>query len=630
MEMSAGAGRALNRNTIAVVRVVVVCAVVCSIAVTGVAGQTAPPNAYYGSAVTNDGTKLPAGTTIIAVADGSVRDRITVDPPGQYGGSDATDDKLRVSSDIDSEVRFYVERDDGTRIQADEVDPDPTADVEQFDLTFPVGTIDPQPNFAVSNLTLTETDVVEGDIVDVSATVTNSGTEEGTQVIALRLDGEKIRTKEITLAPDERRTVEFADFGTDGLSSGDHVVAVASGDDEERAVLTVRAPSANFTVSGLDPVETTVTEGATLDVSADITNEGSLQGTQTVSLRVGGETVASSEETLAAGASRRVVFADINTSQIGTGSYAHGVYTANDSQTGTLTINEEALSPSNFTVSGLEPAELTAVAGDDIEVAATVTNEGSERGTQTVQLLLDGSASRRQDVTLTSGSQTTVRFSGVATSSLQPGSHTYTMQTRNDSESGTLTLEPRQRAAFDIREISPTGATVTNGERIIIAATVRNDGGAEGTQQVRLQLDGSDEAGQSVTLASGDTATVEFESVDTTELTTGVHTYRVSTDNSSSGGRFTVEETADPATTPTVDATPATATQRSGNGTATATPSNGTLTPTGTPGNATATPSTDDGGLLPGGLLGTILTYVGIPVLVIYLILKAMAIYLGY
>ncbi|MFC7133610.1 MULTISPECIES: CARDB domain-containing protein [Salinibaculum] len=594
--------------------------------------------------MTTDGTDLPAGTTIIAVADGAVRDRITMQTSGQYGGSDATADKLRVSSGIDSNVSFYVEKDDGTRIKAEEVDPDPTAEVEQFNLTFPVGTINPQPNVAVTDVTPSKESVIEGERLSISGTLTNTGTEDGTQVISLEIDSQTVRTTERTLAPDETQTVTFSDIGTSGLAAGEHDIEITSADGAGQATFTVRRKAANFTVSQLDPASPTVTNGTTLEVSATVTNEGTVEGTQTVAYRVDGRTLESRELTLATGENTEVVFSGIATGAIGPGTYAHGIHTANDSQQGTLTITKEGLSPANFQVSGLTPTETTVTEGDTIEVVATVSNDGEERGTQSVQLQVDGSVADSLDVTLASGESTTVTFSGVETGSLASGSHPYSIRTANGSQRGTLTVENRPTPVFTVTSVSPSGVTVPKGETVTISAELTNDGERQGTQALRLRLDGSEVASQSVTLASGESTTVEFAAIETSTLASGTHSYRVASENTSRSGLFTVsqEESETPTetatATSTVTATP-TATSNAASAptetpptqTATASTQNETVSPTNAGNTSTVTPTPgSSGGLLPTGLIQPLLYYIGLPLLVIYLILKAMAIYLGY
>ncbi|WP_094592615.1 BGTF surface domain-containing protein [Halorubrum ezzemoulense] len=109
--------------------------------------------------------------------------------------------------------------------------------------------------------------------------------------------------------------------------------------EEDGTVVEADAPaSASFQVSDLNPQDVTATVGDTLTVTATVENTGEQEGTQTVEFRVGGNAVASQDVTLAGGNSTTVEFADIDTSGLDAGDYEHGVFTDNDDQTATLTL----------------------------------------------------------------------------------------------------------------------------------------------------------------------------------------------------------------------------------------------------------------------------------------------------
>jgi len=122
--------------------------------------------------------------------------------------------------------------------------------------------------------------------------------------------------------------------------------------------------SDGFTVSELTPEDAEVTQGEEITVSATITTDSFLEQTQDVEFRVDGETVATQEVTLGNEDSTTVEFTGINTSELD-GEYEHGVFTDDDSQTGTLTVNVPADSD----------AQTTETATDD--VPATEEDTGS-------------------------------------------------------------------------------------------------------------------------------------------------------------------------------------------------------------------------------------------------------------
>jgi hypothetical protein len=96
---------------------------------------------------------------------------------------------------------------------------------------------------------------------------------------------------------------------------------------------------ANFEVSNLNPQNVTVTQGDNITlVTATIENTGDLSDTQTVEFRVGGTAVANETVELDGGNSTSVEFENISTADLAPGEYEHGVFTDDDSQTATLTV----------------------------------------------------------------------------------------------------------------------------------------------------------------------------------------------------------------------------------------------------------------------------------------------------
>ncbi len=77
------------------------------------------------------------------------------------------------------------------------------------------------PVFAVSDLDPEEAEVMQGDTVTVSATITNEGDESGTQSVALMIDGDEVDSQEVELDSGGDTTVEFSDVDTSDLSEGD-------------------------------------------------------------------------------------------------------------------------------------------------------------------------------------------------------------------------------------------------------------------------------------------------------------------------------------------------------------------------------------------------------------------------
>ncbi|TKX84545.1 hypothetical protein EXE43_18330, partial [Halorubrum sp. SS5] len=87
------------------------------------------------------------------------------------------------------------------------------------------------------------------------------------------------------------------------------------------------------------------------------------------------------------------------------------------------TVVEQVEESATFTVSELDPQDVTATVGDALTVTATVENTGNAEATQTVEFRVGGDAVASQDVTLEAGSSTTVEFADVDTSGLDAGEY---------------------------------------------------------------------------------------------------------------------------------------------------------------------------------------------------------------
>ncbi|WP_302082899.1 CARDB domain-containing protein [Salinibaculum rarum] len=691
-----------RRNTADVYRLIVSSIVIVSLLGVGVVPVQSQQDTtfYYGTAVAEDGTDIPAGTTIKAVVeeDGSNRtiDEVTVEDAGEYGGSGLGETKLEVPGNIDGTVYFIAENNLG-EFTADETVANPSGGTQEFDLTFPPGSAEPIPYFTVSNLQPADVSVVEGETVAVNATIENSGSEQGTQTVTLDVNGSTIGTQDVTLGPGSQETVGFnLDTGTVG--AGNYTQSITTNDDSQSGSLTIESMEASFVVSELSPTETTVVQGDTINTSATITNEGNAEGAETVTLQAGSTTLASQDVTLSDGAQQEVTFTGVSTDSLAPGTYSHGIYADNDSQTGTLTVESRQAS---FTVSELDPPGETVTVGAEVAIAANVTNDGNNKGTQTVTLQVDGQQYGSEAVTLAPDDQQSVAFSPVDTSEFEPGTYTYTVASDNDSQSGTLVVESDTPAAFRVTEMSPTDRTVSEGATFEMQATVRNDGDQTATQQVQYRIDGETVARQGVSLTSGGETTVEFTGLESEPPGAGTYTHGVYTGNDSSTGTLTIDG---PDGQPSAglftvsEMEPASATVASGDtlevsGTisnegsveetqsiefrlagdpvatervtlgqsettavsftaATDSLAVGTYaygiysdddeqvrtlavenetatTPTNTT-TATPTQNGDGGGLIPEGILRALLYYVVVPLVVIYAILKALAIYLGY
>jgi hypothetical protein len=404
-------------------------------------------------------------------------------------------------------------------------------------------TVQAPPTFEVSNLQPASATVINGTEVDISADIANTGDLTGTQTVTLTVDG-ITQTKSLTLAAGANTTVAFQNVDTGLLGPGTYTHEIGTANDSASGTLTVdpEPTAATFLVTNIQPADAAVVNGTELDISADVRNVGDLQGTQTLTLSAGA-LARTQNVTLAGGANTTVTFADVDTGALGPGTYTHEIASANDSASGTLTVQQ----PTTFAVSNLQPASATATNGTTVDISATVANTGDLTGTQTVTLSV-GSVTQTQSLTLVAGANTTATFA-LDTGALGPGTYTHTIATANDSATGTLTVQ--QPPTFAVSNLQPPSATVTNGTSVDISADIENTGDQQGTQTVTLSV-GSVTQTERLTLAAGANTTAAF-SLDTGALGPGSYTHEIGTANDSASGTLTVQQ---PATFLVSDITP--------------------------------------------------------------------------
>lgn len=123
------------------------------------------PAAYYGSVTDADGDRAPVGTEIVAVVNGSIVDRITVQELGRYGGEGATEDKLDASTNAGSTISFHLGSASGP-VASPPGDRPLTEGTHELDLVFPAsafeGTSDAGGGGTTTTPTTTTTTAASG------------------------------------------------------------------------------------------------------------------------------------------------------------------------------------------------------------------------------------------------------------------------------------------------------------------------------------------------------------------------------------------------------------------------------------------------------------------------------------
>jgi len=297
----------------------------------------------------------------------------------------------------------------------------------------------------ITEMSPQEVTVTEGDSFDLSVTVENVGEESGTGFIEVRVPGiGTLDTREVDLDSGESETITFQDINTAGFQPDEYDLVVLSPHDEMTGTLTIEEAdeqSAEFTVTGV-PELLGITQGETFDVPATVENAGEESGTQTVEVRVDGTVLADQDLTLDVGASQSVTFTDVPSTGLDPGEYEYGVFSEDDSATGTLSVNEPAGEPVEFLIAEMSPQEVTVTEGDSFDLSVTVENAGEESGTGFIEVRVPGVGTLdTQEVTLDSGESQTVTFSGINTAGFQPDEYDLVVLTPHDEMVGTLVIE---------------------------------------------------------------------------------------------------------------------------------------------------------------------------------------------
>ncbi|WP_330632950.1 S8 family serine peptidase [Halocatena halophila] len=228
----------------------------------------------------------------------------------------------------------------------------------------------------LSNLSAPET-IDHGETATVTATVTNPGDEGVYDTVAYQFDSNERATTPVELQPGESTTVTFS-LETNDYAPGTYDHGVVSADDSANGSLTIAG--ANFAVSEFAAPDA-VEQGTQYSVSATVHNDGNEPDTRAVHYRRDGVTVATQNVTLESGASTQVTFEDLTVTSL-RGTITHGVATADDTATETITVRAGA-----FSITETQAPE-NVTAGESYGVNVTITNTGNAGDTQQVEYTL--------------------------------------------------------------------------------------------------------------------------------------------------------------------------------------------------------------------------------------------------
>lgn len=379
--------------------------------------------------------------------------------------------------------------------------------------------------FAVS-ITDAPDSVTTGDRVSVEAAVTNTGDIADTQFVTFAVDGTEVGNQSVTLSGGTEKKVTF-DYDTDDSDPPEIDATVESTDESDSRTVTVSRP-AFFDVN--ITTDDAVVVGDDLVVDAKIDNTGDLETTQTVAFSVNGSTITDRTVTLSGGETATEKFT-YTTDGDDQPELTAAVASENESDSSVVRVDQ----PSSFVVTITEYDD-PVVAGENVDVTATINNTGDVADTQTLNFSMNGSTIAQRTVSLAGGEGTTATFTSPTDADNVP-EISVDVASEDDSDSRTVTvLEP---ASFGV-QIVDTNSPVDEGETLEVTVEVANTGEATDTQTILIQSDiGSDQT--AVSLDGGETTTVVL-TIQTEDGDVGVYTVTASSDDDSDSEFVRVQE----------------------------------------------------------------------------------------
>ncbi|TKX80490.1 PGF-pre-PGF domain-containing protein [Halorubrum sp. SD626R] len=479
----------MDRNRIAAVLAAVLM-VTSMVAVPGsVAAQSDSdpepvPAAYYGN-VTVDGDPAPAGTTVSAVVNGTVVDTLTVTDAGEYGSPGLSDENLVVTADnatSGTPIEFRVNGTAVTRTEPATVEWQPE-DVRRVDLALNADGLFETEIVDVDNT------VVAGGTISLEANVTNVAEATDTQTVNVTLDGETVDQRELEIGPNESTT--FTDvLSTDADNLGEVSAGVESIDDSASETVTVDAP-ASFNITDLQ-TSNVRSAGESFNVTVDVENDGDREDTQNVTVTYDGEVVYDRAETLAGGDSETInVEVDTEPGEAGT----RTVVAETDDDRAVASVDLD--SPAFFAVDVIEfDSETEAVPGQNITVAAEITNTGEEDGTQSVTISANGTDEQTIDAVDVDAGETRFIERELDTSTFGTGPLTIGVDTGDTSDQFVVDLKEGTAPTFEVDITDAPGSVdePVDNVNITVDVNVENVGQQNGTQDIDFRVDGETRA----------------------------------------------------------------------------------------------------------------------------------------
>ncbi|MFO7925517.1 right-handed parallel beta-helix repeat-containing protein [Natronomonas sp.] len=388
-----------------------------------------------------------------------------------------------------------------------------TVDATDDDSSETISVVQSETTFEIQESDITSDDeTLPGEEVSVSATVTNSGTAEGTRTVVLERGGETVDAVDATLDPEESMTVELTDIPSASLTDSETTYEVGTPTSRSEAgTITILEPATvDITKSNLGDLDSVVA-GETTTVEATVKNDGGAATSETVQLTADGSTVAETDVEVPSGESVDVTL-DVDTADLSAGTHDLALRTSDDTASETDAL--EVRAPAEFvpTIESVTDPE----AGKDIEVEVKVTNVGGETASDEVELVVPGiGAETVQTGDLSSDESETVTLT-VETDEDAIGEGSLFVATDDETADGET--EVLAAPELDVAIESATDPLVAEQDTLAVDVAVENEGDVEASDiELTLGLAGENEATETVTVEGDSERTVTFDGIDVGE-----------------------------------------------------------------------------------------------------------------
>jgi PGF-CTERM protein len=292
-------------------------------------------------------------------------------------------------------------------------------------------------NFAV-NIDSTNSPVQEGETLEVTATVENTGDYSDTQDITLTVGGKQRDVTQVALEPGEQRTVTL-DWATSSGDAGEYTANVSSDDDFDTTAVSVDGPS-YFQVD-INSTNSPVTENDTVAVEAIIENTGDQTDNQKINLSIDGKVVDNATVALDPGASQSRTL-NWQTESGDAGDHQASVESEDDADDAIVTVENVP----EFEVDVQSTNEPVA-AGQTLQVDVEIDNNDRNSDTQDVELEIDGTVRDTESVALDGGESSTVQLDW-ETETGDSGQYRANVSSETDSDSVEVLVNEPPSAAF--------------------------------------------------------------------------------------------------------------------------------------------------------------------------------------